>query len=166
MDGTGIMKILFICTHNRCRSIIAEAIANHVGGGLITAASAGSEPAGQVHPMALASLEEAGIEVAGLTSKSWNDMAAFAPDLVVTVCDNAANEVCPVWFGRTEKAHWGLKDPSVVQGSAEEVRDAFRALVATLRARLDKLRELLATGCEDRAVFEAARSLGREDVGV
>ncbi|MDX2465088.1 MAG: arsenate reductase ArsC, partial [Porticoccus sp.] len=94
------MKILYICTHNRCRSILSEAITNHLSNGRIQAKSAGSHPAGEVHPLSIQYLREAGIATADLTSQSWNELETFAPDVVVTVCDSAAGETCPLWFGQ------------------------------------------------------------------
>ncbi|MDG2174758.1 MAG: arsenate reductase ArsC [Gammaproteobacteria bacterium] len=110
------MKILFICTHNRCRSILAEAIARHCGKGLLKPASAGSQPAGVVDPLTLEALTRHQIPADGLQCKSWNDLKEFNPDLVITVCDSAAAEACPVWLGRAVKVHWGLADPSIEIG--------------------------------------------------
>lgn len=135
------MKILFICTHNRCRSIIAEAVTNHIGGERITARSAGSEPAGKVHPLSLKYLEEAGIDAAGLRSQSWDEFEHWHPDVVVTVCDQAAGEQCPVWFGRSVRIHWGLADPSRLAGTEEEIAAAFRQTIALLRSRIQRLLE-------------------------
>lgn len=101
------MKILYICTHNRCRSILSEAITNHFGEGKIQAQSAGSQPVGEVHPLSIKYLNEAGISTEGLRSQSWHDFEEFEPDIVVTVCDSAAGEACPLWFGQTIKVHWG-----------------------------------------------------------
>ncbi len=136
------MKILYICTHNRCRSILSEAITNHMSNGGLQAYSAGSQPVGQVHPLSLKYLEEKGISTAGLTSQSWDDFEAEQPDIVVTVCDSAAAEVCPVWFGDTIKVHWGLPDPSKLQGSEAEIRNAFYAVMDTIEQRVDKLLRL------------------------
>ncbi len=136
------MKILYICTHNRCRSILSEAITNHMSNGGLQAYSAGSQPVGQVHPLSLKYLEEKDISTAGLTSQSWDDFEADQPDIVVTVCDSAAAEVCPVWFGDAIKVHWGLPDPSKLQGSEAEIRDAFYAVMDTIEQRVDKLLRL------------------------
>jgi arsenate reductase (thioredoxin) len=136
------MKILYICTHNRCRSILSEAITNALSGGLIEARSAGSQPAGEVHPLSLQYLQEAGIPTENLYSKSWDELESFAPDLVVTVCDSAANESCPVWFGKAVKLHWGLADPSKVIGSDAEKAQAFRACIAEIRQRVEALLRL------------------------
>jgi len=105
------MKLLFICTHNRCRSIIAEAVTNHYGKDVLEARSAGSEPSGNVHPLSTHYLEAAGINTSGLRSQFWDEHEAWRPDIVITVCDQAAAEPCPVWFGDALQAHWGLAIP-------------------------------------------------------
>ena len=133
------MKLLFVCTHNRCRSILAEAIARHLGGNRLDVASAGSSPAGAVHPLTLRYLAEHGIATDGLVSKSWDDVPGQAPDVVVTVCDRAAGEACPLWLGKAEKVHWGLADPSAVSGDEAVVRDAFNTTIATLASRIEAL---------------------------
>lgn len=133
------MKILYICTHNRCRSILSEAITNHLAKGKLQAFSAGSQPAGKVHPLSLKYLEEKGISIEGLKSQSWDDFEVEQPDIVVTVCDSAAAESCPVWFGDTVKIHWGLADPSKLDGSEAEIRDAFYKVMNTIEQRVEKL---------------------------
>lgn len=133
------MKLLFICTHNRCRSIIAEAVANQYGAGRLEARSAGSQPSGEVHPLSLRYLQEAGIATEGLCSQSWDEHEAWQPDVVITVCDQAAGEPCPAWFGRALRVHWGLADPSRLAGSEEDIARAFRATIATLKARIEQL---------------------------
>lgn len=136
------MKILFICTHNRCRSILSEAIANHAGDSRLQAASAGSQPVGEVHPLSIKYLKEQGISTEGLQSQSWDDLESFAPDVVVTVCDSAAGEACPVWFGKSIKLHWGLEDPSKVQGSDEQIKAAFLTCINEIKYRMHKILEL------------------------
>ncbi|MBT5006049.1 MAG: arsenate reductase ArsC [Halieaceae bacterium] len=133
------MKLLFICTHNQCRSIIAEAVANHCGEGDMEARSAGSEPSGQVHPLSIRYLSAAGIDTSRLSSQSWDEHEAWRPDLVITVCDQAAAEPCPVWFGDALQAHWGLADPSRLEGSEEEIAAAFEATINTLESRITAL---------------------------
>lgn len=133
------MKILYICTHNRCRSILSEAITNHLSKGRLEAFSAGSQPAGQVHPLSLKYLAEKGIAIEGLKSQSWDDFEAGQPDIVITVCDSAAAEACPVWFGDTVKVHWGLPDPSKRKGTEAEIRDAFYGVMNTIERRVQKL---------------------------
>ena len=132
------MKLLFICTHNRCRSILCEAIASQRGHGVLQAASAGSAPASSVHPLTLRYLRERGYETSGLTSQSWNDLEAFEPDRVITVCDSAAGEVCPLWMGNVEKWHWGLPDPSRVEGDREVIRDAFMSVIDRIEGKVDE----------------------------
>ena len=136
------MKILFICTHNRCRSILSEAIANDANDSRLQAASAGSQPVGQVHPLSIKYLQELGISTEGLQSQSWDDLESFAPDVVVTVCDSAAGETCPVWFGKSIKLHWGLEDPSKVQGSDDQIKAAFLACINEIKFRIHKILEL------------------------
>jgi arsenate reductase len=133
------MKLLFICTHNRCRSIIAEAVTNHYGKDVLEARSAGSEPSGNVHPLSTHYLEAAGINTSGLRSQFWDEHEAWRPDIVITVCDQAAAEPCPVWFGDALQAHWGLADPSRLKGDDEQVATAFRQTIATLKSRIEAL---------------------------
>lgn len=133
------MKILFICTHNRCRSILAEAVTNHCSDGQLIAKSAGSQPVGEVHPLSLQYLTEANISTDTLCSQSWHDHESWQADVVITVCDSAAGETCPVWFGKSIKVHWGLVDPSRLEGSDDEIADAFRNTLAILQSRIKKL---------------------------
>ena len=154
-----LLKIIFICTHNRCRSILAEAVAQHLGAGKIIAASAGSEPAGKIHPLTFDALKTVGISVAGLRSKSWHELEDFAPDVVITVCDNAANEVCPLWFGKAEKVHWGLADPSALEGTSESVSLAFQNTIDTLMARLDRIVGMIDRGADKTVVIDSLETL-------
>ncbi len=120
--------VLFLCTHNSARSVIAECVMNRLGAGRFKGFSAGSQPRGEVHPYALELLARNGYDISQLRSKSWDEFAApGAPrmDFVFTVCDDAANEVCPIWPGQPMTAHWGLPDPSAVQGTEAEKRYAF-----------------------------------------
>lgn len=133
------MKILYICTHNRCRSILSEAVTNHVAAESIVAKSAGSQPAGAVHPLSLKYLKEANIPTDGLKSQPWDDFEDFKPDVVITVCDAAAGEACPVWFGNAVKVHWGLADPSKIEGSDEEKAQGFRTCIAEITERVNNL---------------------------
>jgi len=137
------VKLLFICTHNRCRSILCEAIASQRGAGFLEAASAGSAPVDAVHPLTLRYLGERGYQTTGLQSQSWEGLAAFNPDRVITVCDSAVGEVCPLWMGEVEKIHWGLPDPSRVEGDEEAVRSAFLAVIDRIENKVDEwLREI------------------------
>lgn len=135
-----VKSVLFLCTGNSARSILAEAYLNHAGKGRFRAYSAGSHPNGKVNPLALELLREKGISTAGLDSKSWDAFAVpDAPrmDYVFTVCDNAAGEVCPIWPGHPSKAHWGVPDPAAVQGSDEDKRKAFLDAFTRLSSRID-----------------------------
>ena len=132
------MKLLFICTHNRCRSILSEAITNQRARGILTAASAGSAPVDAVHPLTIRFLQERGYDTAGLASQSWADLEAFEPDRVITVCDTAAGEACPLWMSDVEKVHWGLPDPSRVNGDDETVRAAFMALLDRIERQVEE----------------------------
>jgi arsenate reductase len=132
-------NVLFLCTGNSARSIMAEAILNHKGKGRFAAYSAGSHPSGQPRPEALEQIESAKLSTAGLRSKSWNEFAEpGAPklDFVFTVCDNAANEQCPYWPGQPMTAHWGIPDPAAVKGTPEEISRAFRDAFHILDRRI------------------------------
>jgi arsenate reductase len=137
-----VYHVLFLCTGNSARSIMAEAMLNHLGRGRFKAYSAGSHPNGRVNPFAIEMMQAAGLDTAGLRSKSWEEFARpDAPhfDFILTVCDNAAGEVCPVWPGKPITAHWGVEDPAAVQGTDEEKRAAFRSAAAALRRRIELL---------------------------
>ena len=129
------MNVLFMCTANSCRSILSEAMFNHLATPPFVAVSSGSFHKGQVLPQSLTTLREANIAVDGLHSKGNDAFADSPPDIVITVCDNAAGEACPVYFGPALKAHWGLEDPSHVVGDANEVRAAFNATLAIIERR-------------------------------
>ena len=119
------MKVLFMCTHNSCRSILSEALFNHLAPEGVEAVSSGSFPSGRVNQRALQILEAAGISTAGLSSKASDAFEGSPPDIVITVCDRAAGEACPIFFGPALKAHWGLTDPSEASGSVAEITAAF-----------------------------------------
>jgi protein-tyrosine-phosphatase len=159
------INVLFLCTHNSARSILAEALLNAVGGGRFRAYSAGSSPREnqQPNPMALRVLHEAGIDTAGLASKSWDVFAApGAPhmDLVITVCDNAAGEACPFWPGHPATAHWGYPDPSETQGSEADRHRAFVATLHAIKRRLDILVSLPQERLQALVLQQTARELG------
>lgn len=134
-----VRNVLFLCTGNSARSILAEALLNHWGGGKFKAFSAGSFPKGAPHPLALEVIRHLGLPVEGLRSKSWNEFAVpGAPhmDFILTVCDQAAGEVCPVWPGHPATAHWGMPDPAAVTGSHEEQLEAFKETARVLLLRI------------------------------
>lgn len=148
--------VLFLCTGNSCRSLIAEALFNHLAPAGWRALSAGSQPAGKLNGRALALLAREGIPTGGYYSKSW-DALPVMPDIVVTVCAGAAGETCPAYLGPVLRTHWGVDDPSHVQGSQAEIAAAFDAAYAILRARIEAFFALLLAGLEsDRAGFKAA----------
>ncbi|MDH0729198.1 arsenate reductase ArsC [Pseudomonas sichuanensis] len=129
------MRVLFMCTANSCRSILSEAVFNHLAPQGFQAVSAGSFPKGQVLPRSLATLQQAGIAIAGLSSKGNDAFADNPPEIVITVCDKAAGEACPVYFGPALKAHWGLEDPSEVVGDEAAVEAAFQVTLARIEQR-------------------------------
>jgi len=138
-------NVLFLCTGNSARSILAEALLNHWGKGSFHAFSAGSFPKGAVHPIALEQLSAAKLPTAGLRSKSWSEFVepgAPMMDFVFTVCDQAAAEVCPAWPGQPMTAHWGVPDPAAVEGSEAALRRAFRDAYLMLEARIKLLTRL------------------------
>ena len=132
------MNILFLCTGNSCRSILAEATFNHLAPPGWMAMSAGSKPTGTVHPRSLALLAREGISTAGCYSKSWDNLPV-APDIVVTVCSNAAGETCPAYLGPVLRTHWGVDDPAHATGTDAEIDAAFMATYRTLRLRIETL---------------------------
>lgn len=161
------LNVLFLCTHNSARSILAEALLNHMGRGKFKAYSAGSSPRDnqKPNPMALATLEKAGISTAGLTSKSWDVFATpEAPhmDLVITVCDNAAGEVCPYWPGQPATAHWGYADPSEKVGTDAEKMDAFMQTLLQIKRRLDIFTSLPASSLSKMSLEKTARELAQQ----
>lgn len=130
-------KILFICTGNCCRSLIAEAMTNHLGQGKFDAYSAGSSPTGFAHPKALEILENAQMDTRSLSSKSWDMFAGQNFDMVVTVCDSAAQETCPVFHGTYQQRHWSLPDPAAVTGSPTDIQAAFQSTFDALKNRIE-----------------------------
>jgi arsenate reductase len=157
-------NVLFLCTGNSARSIMAEAIMNHKGKGAFTACSAGSHPAGAPRPEALRQIESAGMPTEGLRSKSWNEFAApGAPhlDFVFTVCDNAASEQCPYWPGQPMTAHWATADPAAVKGTPEEISRAFRDAFVVLDRRISLFLSLPLASLQQLAIKEEIEKIGR-----
>ncbi|MBS4044791.1 MAG: arsenate reductase ArsC [Alphaproteobacteria bacterium] len=158
-------NVLFLCTGNSARSILAEALMNQLGRGLFRAYSAGSFPKGEVHPMALDLLQKSGHDISGLRSKSWDEFAgADAPEMnfVFTVCDNAANEVCPIWPGQPMSAHWGLPDPAAVEGSEVEQRLAFADTYRMLGNRIRAFTSLPIKALDDMTLQNRLNEIGRD----
>lgn len=127
-----------LCTGNSCRSIMAEALINHLAADRFSAYSAGSFPTGKVHPASIKTLQRHSVVAGSCRSKSWNEFANQSFDYIVTVCDEAAQEACPVFLGGAEKLHWSTPDPACVQGTASDVADAFERTFKSLRARIEK----------------------------
>jgi arsenate reductase len=158
-------NVLFLCTGNSARSIMAEAILNHVGKPVFTAYSAGSHPAGTVRPEALKELTRAGISTEGLRSKSWDEFGRpGAPEMhfVFTVCDNAAKETCPLWPGQPMTAHWGVPDPAAVQGDSAEIDRAFRDAFFVLDRRISLFLALPLAALDGLALKREVERIGRQ----
>jgi arsenate reductase len=161
---TNHYNVLFLCTGNSARSILAEAILNNKGKGIFTAYSAGSHPTGKPRPEALKQVESAGISTNGLRSKSWDEFAGpNAPkmDFVFTVCDNAANEVCPYWPGQPMTAHWGVPDPAAVQGTPDEIARAFHDAFVVLDRRIGLFTSLPLSTLKQLSIQNEIERIGR-----
>ncbi|MBP7544966.1 MAG: arsenate reductase ArsC [Acidovorax sp.] len=166
MTTTSPLNVLFLCTHNSARSILAEALLNDMGQDRFKAYSAGSSPREnqQPNPLGLQVLQKAGIATEGLRSKSWDEFASpGAPkmDLIITVCDNAAGEVCPIWPGHPATAHWGYPDPSEGDGSDAEKLEAFRKTMHAMKRRLELLIGLPKDKLEKEVLQGTARDLAK-----
>jgi arsenate reductase len=158
-------NVLFLCTGNSARSILAEAILNHKGKGTFSAFSAGSHPSGAVRPEALRQLELAGLSTTELRSKSWDEFAGpDAPKMnfVFTVCDNAAKEVCPFWPGQPMTAHWGIPDPAALKGTPEEIERAFRDAFSILDRRIGLFLSLPLSTLEQFSIQRELDQIGRQ----
>jgi arsenate reductase (thioredoxin) len=158
------LNLLFLCTHNSARSVLAEAIASRIDPARFRGFSAGSFPSGRVNPFAIELLAKNGYPVEGLRSKAWDEFAApGAPplDFVFTVCDNAAGEACPVWPGQPVTAHWGVPDPSSVEGTDEEKRRAFLEAYVTLKRRIELFASLPVAKLDKLALTARLREIGR-----
>jgi arsenate reductase len=158
-------NVLFLCTGNSARSIMAEAIMNFKGRPNFTAYSAGSQPSGAVSPEAIAQLQSAHLPTEGLRSKSWQEFAQpNAPklDFVFTVCDNAAKEVCPIWPGQPLTAHWGVPDPAAVTGTPDEIERAYRSAFMTLERRIDLFLSLPLATVGKLAIESEIRNIGHK----
>ena len=150
------LNILVLCTGNSCRSVLGEALINHLGAGRFRAYSAGSHPVGKVNPSALATLARHGLPTEGYRSKSWDDLGDIPIDIMISVCDSAAGETCPLYLGKAIRGHWGLPDPAHVTGSPEGIEGAFDATYHALEQRIGKL---LALPVETMSAPELAAAL-------
>ena len=156
-------QVLFLCTGNSARSILAECLLNRLGAGRFRAHSAGSAPVGQVNPLAIELLQQRGFDTRGLRSKSWDEFGETgAPELdfVFTVCENASQEPCPIWHGAPLQAHWGIPDPAAVRGSAADKRAAFARAYAMLIDRIETFVSLPLEGMEHGAIQRALDDIG------
>jgi arsenate reductase len=159
-----VYNVLFICTHNSARSIMAEGLLNSAGHGGFVAHSAGSQPRGSVHPLALATLARMRLPTEGYRSKSWAEFArpgAPQMDFVFTVCDNAAGEVCPVWPGQPMTAHWGVPDPSAAPGGDEQRALAFWDVATQLKRRIDLMLALPLASLDRLSLQHEVREIGK-----
>jgi len=166
-----VLNVLFLCTHNSTRSLMGEALLNNiaVSRGRFKAYSAGSHPSGNPHPLALETIKHGGLSTVGLRSKNWNEFArpdAPKMNFVFTVCDNAAKEVCPVWPGQPMSAHWGIPDPSAVEGTDEERRDAFRTAFRQLATRINIFTNLPLSKLDKLSLQRKLDEIGKVDSGV
>ena len=161
-----VYNVLFLCTGNSARSILGEAILNHVGQGRFRAFSAGSTPRGAVHPMTLETMNKVGIPTDGLRSKAWDEFAVEgAPkmDFIFTVCDNAAGEMCPIWPGQPMTAHWGIEDPAAVEGPEFKQRAAFEDALRYLRNRIGAFINLPLASIDRMALNSKLEGIGSMD---
>ena len=166
MPENRVYNVLFLCTGNSARSILGEVLLNELGKGRFRAYSAGSRPKGEVNPMAIETLEAAGLPTAGLRSKSWDEFAAAdAPkmDFVFTVCDDAAGETCPIWPGQPLTAHWGIEDPAKVEGTEFQRRAAFEQALRFMRNRITAFINLPLSSIDRMTLTAKLRGIGAMD---
>jgi protein-tyrosine-phosphatase len=164
MNAERIYNVLFLCTGNSARSILAESLLTHWGRGRFRSYSAGSFPKGEVHPLALDLLKRMKLPAQGFRSKSWDEFAspqAPALDFIFTVCDNAAGEVCPVWPGKPMTAHWGIADPAAVEGSDADKAFAFRKALEELETRIKQFTQLPIASLDPLTLREKLRAIGK-----
>lgn len=157
-----MLNILILCTGNSCRSVLGEALINHLAGERFRAFSAGSRPTGKVNANALATLERNGVPTAGFTSQSWDEFEDKGIDIAITVCDQAAGEVCPVYLNSTIKAHWGLPDPAHVTGTDEKIKQAFQATYDALSIRINKMLALPIENMSGADITKALNEIGSQ----
>jgi arsenate reductase len=154
------LNVLVLCTGNSCRSVLGEALFNHLAAGRFKAFSAGSHPIGRINANALATLARHGLPTEGYTSKSWDALEEAQIDIMISVCDSAAGEACPVYLGQAVRGHWGLPDPAHVEGSAEEIEAAFEATYAALEKRIHQLLALPVESLSRQELAAALNAIG------
>jgi arsenate reductase len=157
-----MLKVLILCTGNSCRSVLGEALINHLGGDRFQAFSAGSHPTGKVNANALATLARHGIPTEGFSSQSWDEFDGKGIDIAITVCDSAAGEACPVYLNSVVRAHWGLPDPAHVTGSQEDIEAAFEATYTALEKRINQLLALPVETLSRPELTAALNKIGAE----
>ncbi len=155
-----MINVLVLCTGNSCRSVLGEALFNNLGKGRINTFSAGSHPVGKINPGALATLQRHGLPIDGYKSQSWDEFDGQPMDIVITVCDNAAGETCPVYLSKAVRAHWGLPDPAHVKGTEEEIQAAFEQTYQALEKRISKM---LALPLEEMSTQQLRKKLNAID---
>ena len=157
-----MLNVLVLCTGNSCRSVMGEALLNDLGKGRIRAFSAGSHPIGRINEGALATLKRHGLPTEGYKSQSWDEFGNQAFDIVITVCDNAAGETCPVYLNKAVRAHWGIADPGHVEGTEEEKIAAFEHAFAILKGRIEKMLALPLEEMNEQELSEKLNAIGQE----
>ena len=156
------LNILVLCTGNSCRSVLGEALFNHLSQGRFKAFSAGSHPLGRINPGALATLARHGLPTEGYVSQSWDEFEDANIDIMISVCDSAAGEACPAYLGKAVRGHWGLSDPGHVKGTEEEIIAAFEDTYATLEKRIHQLLALPVESMTRQELSEALNKIGTE----
>ena len=157
-----MINVLILCTGNSCRSVIGEALFNHLGEGRIKPWSAGSHPEGTVNPRAISVLHTHGVSTLGLFSKSWDELGGIEFDIVITVCDNAQGETCPAHLNKALKAHWGLPDPAHVVGNEKEIMEAFETTYLALQNRISMMLNLPLERMSEMEIMDSLKEIGTE----
>lgn len=157
-----MLKVLVLCTGNSCRSVLAEALINHLAGDRLQAVSAGSRPLGRINANALATLQRNGIASDGFVSQSWYDYEGAGIDIAITVCDSAAGEICPVYLNSTVRGHWGVADPAHITGTEEEISTAFQVTFERLKRHVEQLLTLPIETLSATELSSALNKIGEE----
>ena len=158
-----MINILVLCTGNSCRSVLGEALFNHLGAGRVKAYSAGSSPIGRTNANAVKTLEKHGVNTDDFSSQSWDEFESHKIDIAITVCDNAANEVCPLYLNSVVRAHWGLSDPAHLKGTEAEINAAFEKTYRAMEARVKKMLALPFEGLSAEQLTEELNKIGKTD---